>query len=621
MADTVDKFGTISDGLDRAQIHESPPVNGVTNARPPPETTHHEKHRFRRSVGEKLSTLIHPRRNLDRIKNSLHDGHTNSADQPGVQVDNDIPAPILAPNPPSDAKAMRLNHEVDEEPSIPPIKKLVREPVVTVKKFVADQSGTEFAENVGKSAVSHGASVNILRQEQKVEEASTEDQALAEMETLVQLKQLRQDEFVRWSVDRHVRKIGIMQGPGPPPQRPPLYGNQKVGSSQAQWGNYGKLLLQYWLEKYAQHYLDKAPQMKEPDHALLESSFERMVVASTPLQILFMEARDICHWEDPTKSAAYMAVYFFLVFYNQLASAAILYVLISTLYKRWQPSNLAEVRTRVMIGEDKEATARHLTELITQHGSRGWVDRAIDEAAAPLFYLCEHVADTLEMLQNAYEWRDPIRTTTSLCILFGALVLVAVAPTWLLVKLFLYSAGVMFFILTQLGRKFPRYRLLTSPFTWVMWKMPTHVDWAIARLQAEARQQLSQNEDPSSSHEPRAHNRNQLSGINNHNQPTEPQLIGIYTCKENGTPGRLLATTSSISFAVRGSRDPIWRMPFSELEAIHKIAEPSRTKAELGLLFVGRHDGPSHQVAGLEKRDEVFSQIVGYSGLAWKRIG
>lgn len=78
----------------------------------------------------------------------------------------------------------------------------------------------------------------------------------------------------------------------------------------------------------------------------------------------------------------------------------ILYVLISTLYKRWQPSNLAEVRTRVMIGEDKEATARHLTELITQHGSRGWVDRAIDEAAAPLFYLCEHVADTLEMLQK-----------------------------------------------------------------------------------------------------------------------------------------------------------------------------------------------------------------------------
>lgn len=63
--------------------------------------------------------------------------------------------------------------------------------------------------------------------------------------------------------------------------------------------------------------------MDEPDHALLESSFERVVVASTPLQILFMEAQSICHWKDPTKSSAYMAVYFLLVFYNQLASAAV----------------------------------------------------------------------------------------------------------------------------------------------------------------------------------------------------------------------------------------------------------------------------------------------------------
>lgn len=242
MADTLNKFGTVSDGLDRAQIHESPPINGVINARPPPESTHNEKHHFRRSIGEKLSTLIHPRRGLDRIKNSLHDGHINSADQPGLQVDNDEPAPILAPNSPLDTKEMRLNHGVEEKPIMPPIKKLVREPVITVKKLVSDQGGIEFAENVGQSAVSHGASVNILRQEQKVEDASTEDEVLAEMETLVQLKQLRQDEFVRWSVDRHVRKIGIMQKPGPRPQRPPLFESQKGGSSRAQWSTYGKLV-------------------------------------------------------------------------------------------------------------------------------------------------------------------------------------------------------------------------------------------------------------------------------------------------------------------------------------------------------------------------------------------
>ncbi|KAK5079957.1 hypothetical protein LTR70_009114 [Exophiala xenobiotica] len=62
-------------------------------------------------------------------------------------------------------------------------------------------------------------------------------------------------------------------------------------------------------------------------------------------------------------------------------------------------------------------------------------------------------------------------------------------------------------------------------------------------------------------------------------------------------------------------------MPFSGLEAIHKITESSHTKQALGLLFVGLGNAPSHQVAGLARRDEVFSQIVGYSGLPWKRIG
>lgn len=242
MAAMLDQFGAVSDGLDRAQIHESPPVNGVTNARPTAEITHGEKHCFRRNIGKKLSTLIHPRLGLDRIKNSIYDRHTNSADQPGLRVDNDEPAPLLAPTPSLDTKKMRLNHVIEDKPNMPPIKKLIREPVVTMKKLISDQGGVEFAENIGQSAVSHGASVNILRQEQKVEDASTEDEVIAEMETLVQLKQLRQDEFVRWSVDRHVRKIEIMRAPGLRPQRPPLFESRESESSQARWSIYSKLI-------------------------------------------------------------------------------------------------------------------------------------------------------------------------------------------------------------------------------------------------------------------------------------------------------------------------------------------------------------------------------------------
>jgi len=86
---------------------------------------------------------------------------------------------------------------------------------------------------------------------------------------------------------------------------------------------------------------------------------------------------------------------------ESLLISQMLYMLISTLYKRWNPSSLFEMRARIIIGEDKEATARHITELITQHGTKDWVGHAIDEAAPALFCLCEHVADTLEMMQKS----------------------------------------------------------------------------------------------------------------------------------------------------------------------------------------------------------------------------
>ena len=73
-----------------------------------------------------------------------------------------------------------------------------------------------------------------------------------------------------------------------------------------------------------------------------------------------------------------------------------------------------------------------------------------------------------------YEWRDPARTVATLVLLAVCLLVITLAPTWLLVKSALFFAGVIFFGLFPISSRYPQYRLLASPTTWLFWKIPTH---------------------------------------------------------------------------------------------------------------------------------------------------
>lgn len=70
------------------------------------------------------------------------------------------------------------------------------------------------------------------------------------------------------------------------------------------------------------------------------------------------------------------------------------------LYRRWHPSSVDELRDTIVQAEDKNSTAKTLTDLVTQYGTRGWVDHAIDNVGPELFDWLEYVADMLEMTQK-----------------------------------------------------------------------------------------------------------------------------------------------------------------------------------------------------------------------------
>lgn len=85
---------------------------------------------------------------------------------------------------------------------------------------------------------------------------------------------------------------------------------------------------------------------------------------------------------------------------------------------------------------------------------------------------CAHLSTYL--IRSFYQWRRPARTIRTLLLLGVALLAVIFTPTWLLVKSTLLSAGIVFFALFPIGSRFPQYRLLASPLTYLFWDIPTH---------------------------------------------------------------------------------------------------------------------------------------------------
>ncbi|KAI1611708.1 hypothetical protein EDD36DRAFT_297308 [Exophiala viscosa] len=618
MASVINNFGAASDGLDRAQLDVAPPVDAHTDPRPPPDALNYRKPSIRRAVKDNLlSVVVHPRYGVNKIKAAISEKHEAIANENRVHQKDPDHAPTLAPAPPTGSLVHeRLVHNLDDKPKFPPVKEFIKHPMNSLQSTVQDQRGSDWAENMATSEVAHGAEVQLVRQAEKVDNAVTPSEKEDELKTLMQLKQARQDEMVRWSIDRHVRKVARTHVPDRPPQPPPLSKKDPLQS----WAEYSKARAKYELHKRAEFYIDNGSDLPEVDRKLLASALERVIIASVPVQNTFMRLRNISHWVNPRESAGYMVLYFSLLMFSQITRMIILSVLLGTLYRRWHPPTMKERRDTIEHAENRDAIAQDLIELVTQYGTRGWVDRAIELAGPVLFDSLERAADILETLRNFYEWRVPRRTGFTLGLLFAWWSLITLTPTWLLVQVTFIFVGFDFFVLTPLGVRYPQYRLLVSPWTWLLWEIPTHADWAIARLQAEAEKYLEQHGKLGDIDNDDARNTDMPSKTGIRDTPEGPQMIGRYKCRDGDAYGELVVTTASISFSPKKSANSGWDLPFRELIGIQKITVQVKSGEEAGLIFT-KLNGTTHDVAHLVERDLVFSQIIGYSRLLWKRTG
>ena len=163
----------------------------------------------------------------------LHASHEQHAPQ--------IPAaPSLAPPVSHDGDDDRLVHPLPENKG-PQVKDLLHSPVDTVSSMLHGASGAKMADIVDNQVIAHGANVNLIRAYDKVGDADNKEQQQAALGDLEDLKKQRQDQYVRWTMDRHVLKVRRV----PPlnmqrPQKNDFRIGHEKGEGQVNWAMYGQ---------------------------------------------------------------------------------------------------------------------------------------------------------------------------------------------------------------------------------------------------------------------------------------------------------------------------------------------------------------------------------------------
>jgi hypothetical protein len=175
------------------------------------------------------------------------------------------------------------------------------------------------------------------------------------------------------------------------------------------------------------------------------------------------------------------------------------------------------------------------------------------------------------------------------------------------------------------------YRLLVSPAKRFLWNIPTHgelhdaysrllanqfiAEWAIKYVQAEGTQL--------------AHKAIPVTSAIALASPTfDPEHdYNSYNASQDKTSGRLLVSGSGLRFVSNFGHSVLWELRFDQLDKIEKVDRivtknvPDRLKQDTGQdLQLASRSGEVHLLKKVNRRDEAFSQIVGFSKVTWQVV-
>ena len=267
-------------------------------------------------------------------------------------------APTLAPSSRT-TQTDRFSGEVPEKTSKPPLKEYVTKPVGTIKSIIHAKGGSELADSVANTEISHGANVGFVLAHERIAASTTEGSRLIAVQDFEKLKKARQNALVRWTMDRHVRKVKAMPSEVAPWPEKKNFVRNDSGREKVNWLDYGHhvcrflsqfepsccshdissgvswmmnstrtlltdvQLLNSYVQAYGRRYIGMSSELPEPTESALISSFERVLLMSMPVQDMLTKLISIAFWEIPTETAVYALLYFALCLYNYVTRALV----------------------------------------------------------------------------------------------------------------------------------------------------------------------------------------------------------------------------------------------------------------------------------------------------------
>ncbi|KAH6643005.1 hypothetical protein C7974DRAFT_114432 [Boeremia exigua] len=502
------------------------------------------------------------------------------------------------------------------EPDRTTFKDFVHNPIDSVRAKVAEHSNQQFAGQMTAKEIPHSNEVDLLQASEAVEAANTDAQRLLAIQDLSKLMKERQATYARWTIDRHITKVRLL-----PREEMKLKSRSDFEKYSPQeglvidWRAYGQHLLVYYAHQYGGQYIGYGSDLPAPSKHTIMPNIERFLIASSPLQELIMTSRRVYRWEQPSKTAKYLLVYSVLWYFNMLLSGCLAAFVYLVIERRSHGNTMQDLREDIKHREDQRTTALSLTELIVKEGDEQWSQDLIDGLGPWFMVQLADLANFFETMRNFYEWRVPHRTIRMLILLIAITLVTALVPIWLFVKTITFSMGFTFFALYPIAVNFPEYRLLVSPTKRFLWNIPTHGEWAIKYIQAEGIR-LAQ------SSEPVASGPAQLSPTfdpaHDHNS---------YTAHYKKITGRLIVSAGGVRFVSNLGHSISWSIRYDELQRFEKeerVVEkeiPSKLQWDSGqdLKFVSK-DGREYLLKQVDKRNEAFSQVVGFSNIIWQVV-
>lgn len=172
-----------------------------------------------------------------KVKTQTHKLLYNSHQQHAPQSPT---APALAPAPNHDDDDDRLFRPLPEHKG-PQVKDLLHHPVDTVSSLLSGASGAKMAAIMDNQVIAHGADVNLVRVYDKVADADNKEEHQSALAELDDLKKTRQDQYVRWTMDRHVLRVRrIPPFDMPRPQRKDFITGDQKEEGRVNWAIYSQ---------------------------------------------------------------------------------------------------------------------------------------------------------------------------------------------------------------------------------------------------------------------------------------------------------------------------------------------------------------------------------------------